>query len=212
MVKVTSPMQFLSFLPLWENSEVKISPSPQPVVPRGCRVTSPELCIPEGGTRSKPASHTMLWVWGHCVVFYLVCHLNVCTSVMTGLPQTHFFIVLAQNRKIIEHPQGLKKEKHEAPQTAKYAKLSLVFFEQANLYFLSNIFKYFFSLLALENSSHKIVTSGIKNKICAYLLICSNIYSGVKYRRAAFYITFCPEESNQLCRLQQMAVSTGLVK
>lgn len=51
---------------------------------------------------------------------------------------------------MVEHPQVLKKEKYETSQTAKYAKFSPVFFEQANLYFLANIFKSFLSLLALE--------------------------------------------------------------
>lgn len=61
-----------------------------------------------------------------------------------------FFIVLVLNRQMVEHPQVLKKEKYETSQTAKYAKFSPVFFEQANLYFLANIFKSFLSLLALE--------------------------------------------------------------
>lgn len=85
------------------------------------------------------------------MVFHLVYHLNIPASPVTGLPQIQlFFVVLVLNRQMVEHLQVLKKEKYETSQTAKYAKFSPVFFEQANLYFLENIFKSFLSLLALE--------------------------------------------------------------
>lgn len=98
-------------------------PFSSPVVPQGA-----ELCSSGDGSSSKPAFHTMPWLWGHCVVFHLVYHLNIHASPTTGLPQTHFFIVLLLNREMVEPPRGLKKQKYETSQTAKYAKLSPVFF------------------------------------------------------------------------------------
>lgn len=134
MVKVSSPMQFLIF---WLYGKTQRLKSAFPGVQSHLT-----WAVNLGRWEQTCTSHRALGSGSLCGVspdLSLSEHSCISHDWITTNP---FFIVLVMNRFwMVEPPQGSKKEKYEASQTAKYAKLSPVFFEQANLYLFS--IKYF---------------------------------------------------------------------